>query len=92
MSSFEPNERHFDFNLNTSAAEAYRLLVGTYGKAVLRGYISFSGSKNQKNLYCLFLKYIILTMFLQNFIEIGALEPKIRPFIARSFWNYLMST
>ena len=28
-------------------------------------------------------------MFLQNFIEIGALEPKIRRFIARSFWNYL---
>ena len=51
----------------------------------LRGYIPFSRSKNQKNLYCLFLKYILLTMFLQNFIEIGALEPKIRPFIVRSF-------
>ena len=58
----------------------------------LRAYIPFSGSKNQKNLYCLFFKYTLLTMFLQNFIEIGALEPKIRPFIVRSFWNYLMST
>ena len=58
----------------------------------LRGYIPFSGSKNQKNLYYLFLKYILLTMFLQNFIEIGALEHKIRPFIVCSFWNYLMST
>ena len=57
----------------------------------LRGYIPFSGSKNQKNLYCLFLKYILLTMFLQNFIEIGALELKIRPSIARIFWNYLYS-
>ena len=58
----------------------------------LTGYIPLPGSKNQKNLYCLFLKNILLTMFLQNFIEMGPLEPTIRPFIARNFWNYLMST
>ena len=41
MSSFEPNKRHlreffiYFFNLKKSAAEAHRLLVETYGEAVL---------------------------------------------------------
>ena len=41
MSSFEPNKRHlwklliYFFNLKKSAAEAHRLLVGTYGEAAL---------------------------------------------------------
>ena len=41
MSSFKPNKRHLQelliyfFNLKKSAAEAHRLLVETYGEAVL---------------------------------------------------------
>ena len=42
MSSYESNKRHlrelliYFFNLKKSAGEAYRLLVKTYGEAVLR--------------------------------------------------------
>ena len=41
MSTFEPNKRHlrelsiYFFKLKKSAAEAYRLLVETYGEAAL---------------------------------------------------------
>ena len=41
MSDFEPNKRHLQelwiyfFNLKKSAAEAHRLIVETYGEAVL---------------------------------------------------------